>query len=154
MTNVSNAVRPSLHARIAVPITTQKTPSIIPHSTKVMHCDVVFGSPSMDCNGTGICKITGTNSIRPINLKKDCKLTFGQIASGPNGRVSLFFFREFLCTQLYRQHFYKGVFEIKENCPMPQEISKGLNIKGQNLLPGNYAVVECDGYFRVDVDFS
>ncbi len=116
-----------------------------------MHCDVVFGSPSMDCNGTGICKITGTNSIRPLFLKKDCLLTKGQICAAPDGKISLFFFREFLCIHLYRQHFRKGVLTMKEACPLPKEISKSLNLKGKRLMPGNYAVVEMDGYFRVDL---
>ncbi len=152
MTHVSSAVRPNLCGRTAKPITHKVLPKKTTYSSKMMHCDVVFGSPSMDCNGTGICKITGTNSSRPVQLKKNCQLTFGQIAAAPNGKVSLFFFREYLCIHLYRQHFRRGVLKMKEACPIPSEISNGLNVKGKNLLPGNYAVVECDGYFRVDLD--
>ena len=153
MTHVSSAVRPNLQGATVQPITATKIfPNQTTYPSKMMHCDVVFGSPSMDCNGTGICKITGTNSIRPMHLKKSCQLTFGQIAAAPNGKVSLFFFREFLCIQLYRQHFRKGVLTMKEQCPVPSDISKTLNIKAKNLLPGNYAVVECEGYYRVDID--
>jgi hypothetical protein len=153
MTHVSSAVRPNLQGSTVQPITTTKIfPNQTTYPSKMMHCDVVFGSPSMDCNGTGICKITGTNSIRPVHLKKSCQLTFGQIAAAPNGKVSLFFFREFLCIQLYRQHFRKGVLTMKEQCPVPSDISKTLNVKAKNLLPGNYAVVECEGYYRVDID--
>lgn len=153
MTHVSSAVRPNLQGATVQPITATKIfPNQTTYPSKMMHCDVVFGSPSMDCNGTGICKITGTNSIRPMHLKKSCQLTFGQIAAAPNGKVSLFFFREFLCIQLYRQHFRKGVLTMKEQCPIPSDISKTLNVKAKNLLPGNYAVVECEGYYRVDID--
>ena len=151
MTHVSSAVRPNFIGQTAVPITTQKFPSTNSVPAKVLHCDVVFGSPSMNCNGTGICKITGTNSVKPLQMKKDCRLTFGQIAAGPKGKISLFFFREFLCIHLYRQHFRKGVLVMKEDCPLPSEFTHGLNIKGKNLLAGQYAIVECDGYFRVDV---
>lgn len=152
MTHVSSAVRPYLHESTVLPITTRIFPNKNSQPAKVMHCDVVFGSPSMNCNGTGICKITGTNSISPIFLKKDCRRTFGQISAAPNGKVSLFFFREFLCIHLYRQHFRKGVLVMKEVCPLPSEVCKGLNLNGKNLLAGNYEVVECEGYFRVDVD--
>lgn len=152
MTHVSSAVRPNLQVHTAVPITTQVFPNKTTSSAKMMYCDVVFGSPSMDCNGTGICKITGTHANRPIHLKKSCQLTFGLIAAAPKGKVSLFFFREFLCVPLYRQHFRKGVLEMKESCPLPSEISKGLNVKGKTLQPGSYVVTEKDGYFRVDVD--
>jgi hypothetical protein len=152
MTFVSSAVRPSLRGRIAVPIASIKFPSHVTHPNVVMHCEVVFGSPSMNCNGTGICKITGTNSVLSMHLKKDCQLTFGQIAAAPNGKVSLFFFREYLCINLYKKHFRKGILEMKEQCPLPADLSKALNIQGNMLLPGLYTVVETEDYFRVDVD--
>ncbi|MFN0214649.1 MAG: hypothetical protein ACKVT2_10375 [Saprospiraceae bacterium] len=132
-----------------IPITLP-TKNTVPN--KVLHCEVVFGAPSMDCGSTGICKITGTNSVRLHLLKKSCQITFGQIAAAPGGKISLFFFRKFLCTNLYRKHFIKGIFCIKESCPLPSEIVNDLNIIGKELLPGNYTVLECDGYFRVDVD--
>jgi len=154
MSHISHAVRPNLYGQTVEPIT-QGKPVFLPqkntYSSKVMHCDVVFGSPSMDCNGTGICKITGTNTFLSVS-KKSCQLTFGQIAAAPNGKISLFFFREFLCIQLYRQHFRKGILAIKEACPLPSEIVQGLNIPGTALIPGQYAVIECDEYFRVDLD--
>ncbi|MFN0033507.1 MAG: hypothetical protein ACKVUS_00485 [Saprospiraceae bacterium] len=149
---VSSAVRPAKLGQMALLITPKTFPNKNSHPSKILHCDVVFGSPSMDCNGTGICKITGTHAVRHLHLKKDCRLTFGQIAAAPEGKISLFFFREFLCTRLYRQHFRKGVLVLKEPCALPKEIYKALDIKGKTLLSGDYAVVECDGYFRVDVD--
>ncbi len=152
MTQVLSAGRPNLRGQTVEPILPVIFPNKTAYPSKVMHCDVVFGSPSMDCNGTGICRITGTNSFRTLPKKKACQLTFGQIAAAPDSKISLFFFREFLCIQLYRQHFRKGVLAMKEACPIPSEIAKGLNLFGKNLLPGNYAITECDGYFRVDLD--
>jgi len=155
MSHISHAVRPNFHGRTVEPITPKKTISLLnktSYPSKILHCDVVFGSPAMECNGTGICKITGTNTLQRISSKKSCQLTFGQIAVATNGKISLFFFREFLCIQLYRLHFRKGILAMKEACPLPAEIAKGLNINGEALLPGNYSVVECDGYYRVDVD--
>jgi hypothetical protein len=152
MPHISSAVRPAAKGTVAFPITLQKLPNEIVASAKSTYCDVVFGSPSMDCNGTGICKITGTNSVRHLHLKKDCRLTLGQIAALPNGGVSLFFFREFLCIQLYRQHFHKGVLEMKEPCRIPSDIAKALALNAKKLLPGKYAVNDCGGFFRVDFD--
>ncbi len=154
MSHISRAVRPSLHGQTANPITPRIFPSTSAFSSKMLHCDVVFGSPSMDCSGTGICKITGTNAFLPLQQKKACQLTFAQVAAVPGGRISLYFFREFLCIHLYRQHFRKGVLVMKEACPIPSKISMGLNIAGKKLLPGNYSVVECDGYFRVDLNVA
>lgn len=151
MTHVSRAVRAILKSQPAVPITPVTFPSKTVFPVKVMRCDVVFGSPSMDCNGTGICKITGTSSIRPHQLKKDCQSTIAYVAAASNDQISLFFFREFLCIHLYLQHFRKGVLVMKEACTVPADIFNRLKINGKTLLSGRYAVVKCDGYFRVDI---
>lgn len=151
MTHVSSAVVPSLQGQTAKPIAPKTNLIKNIFNLKMVNCEVVFGSPSMNCNGTGICRITGTNSIQPLSLKKDCRITLGQIAASPNGKVSLFFFREFLCVQLYRHHFHKGVLTMKEDCPLPKELANALNIKGKKLQSGNYAIVECQGYYRVDI---
>ena len=134
------------------PIYTQIIPQKSPQILQKMYCDVVFGSPSMDCNGTGICKINSTSSRQALVLKKDCKHTSGVIASNPSGQVSLYFFRKLLCIHLYRQHFHKGVFVLHESCALPEEITKGLDIRGQKLLAGQYKVQVFDGYFRVDLE--
>lgn len=120
----------------------------------MLYTDVVFGSPSMNCNGTGICKINGTNSVRRALPSKNCSTTVAQIAVMPNGKISLYFFRELLCIHLYRRHFHKGLLRMNEPCRIPAHLSKGLGIKAKQLLPGEYDVLECDGYFRVDVDMA
>jgi hypothetical protein len=154
MAYIPSAVRPTLRGQSDVPISTLKLPNKTSYPSKIMRCDVVFGSPSMDCNGTGICRITSGHVTRTLQLKKSCQLTHGQIEAAPNGKVSIYFFREFLCTKLFRQHFRKGVLSMKEACPIPSKIFKGLDINGESLLPGDYAIFECDGYFRVDMDYA
>ncbi|MDO8368555.1 MAG: hypothetical protein Q7T20_17275 [Saprospiraceae bacterium] len=106
----------------------------------------------MNCNGTGICKINITNFGQRSPAKKSCQLTFAIASTAPNGIISLYFFRELLCIQLYRKHFRKGIMRMAEACPIPTDLAKGLNIKSKTMLPGNYAVEELDGYFRVDLD--
>lgn len=118
-----------------------------------MHCDVVFGSPSADCRGTGICKITGTNGFAPLNYKKECKETSAILVERPDSQgITLIFFRTQLCTKLYRHHFWKSVLSMKETCNLPVELQNKLQVPYQQMLPGNYAVVEESGYFRVDID--
>lgn len=153
MTNVSNVVRPVVHGQATQPILFQNYPIPNAYPAKMIHCDVVFGSPSMNCNGTGICKLTSSKLNRPTALKRDCRMTFGQISATQEGKISLYFFREYLCIHLYRQHFRKGLLDMKESCPLPSGIAKSLKIKGKKLVPGKYAVLECDGYFRVDLDY-
>ena len=152
MTHIPNAVSPTAVGQAAVPINPEKNYLETPQTTKVLYCDVVFGSPSMNCNGTGICRINISNFIHAQVEKKQCQLTSGLMAAGPGGKVSLFFFRERLCIRQYRKHFRKGVFEMTEACPIPASISKELHTRAKKLLPGSYTVWEGDGYFRLDID--
>lgn len=154
MTHISSAVRPIPVGSSAKPHSPKTKIAENTQHVKFLYSDVVFGSPSMNCNGTGICKIIGTNSVRRSLLAKSCHKTLAQIAAAPSGKLSLFFFRELLCVKLYRQHFHKGVLRMNEPCRLPAQLSRGLDVKAKQLLPGDYAVIACDGYFRVDVDLG
>ena len=121
--------------------------------TDALQCDVVFGSPSADCRGTGICKITGTNAFSPLSLKKECRITQAMAVYQPEGQgISLYFFRSLLCTQLYRRHFWRGVLKMDESCPLPEELQGSLKTSYTQMLPGRYQVTEENGWFRVDID--
>jgi hypothetical protein len=57
-----------------------------------IQCDVVFGSPSAECRGTGICKITGTNGFSILNQKKECKKTQAVLVERPDNQgITLIF---------------------------------------------------------------
>jgi hypothetical protein len=152
MTHISTVVRPSRSGRPLQPITPQIFPNEVVQPIKMMQCEVVFGAPSMNCNGTGICRITGTTSFQPFLLNKDCRTTLGHVSKTACGKLSLFFFRELLCIHLFRQHFHKGVLVMDEACPIPEEISIELNFDKKQMQPGKYTIHTCDGYFRVEVD--
>jgi hypothetical protein len=122
--------------------------------TQLIRCDIVFGMPSQDCRGTGICKLTSDFQAN-LHLKQECRNTVafaGRVGVG--NRLTLIFFRELLCTQLYSRHFRKGVLEMTEPCPLPQELVSALQLKGNALQPGRYSIEEQDGCFRVDISCS
>ncbi|MBL7826317.1 MAG: hypothetical protein JNJ57_06775 [Saprospiraceae bacterium] len=127
--------------------------TFVPGTEQTLQCDVIFGSPSADCRGTGICKITGTNAFSPITAGTACQITqaFAQPRKDQGG-ITLFFFRSFLCTQLYRRHFWKGILKMDEPCPLPEDIRTQLGLAFNTLLPGKYVVKEENGCFQVDID--
>lgn len=126
--------------------------TLITDHTEALQCDVVFGSPSADCRGTGICKITGTNASFPPSLKKECRITQAMVLSQPDSQVlTLYFYRSWLCTQLYRRHFWRGVLKMDESCPLPEALRASLNTACAEMLPGRYPVTEENGWFRVDI---
>lgn len=152
MTHASCAAPSLTHRGASTPITSLKQTEKAELPTKMMQCEVVFGSPSLDCGGTGICRITGTNSIKPLLANKNCRQTLGQISISAEGKISMFFYRPYLCIHLYRQHFHKGVFTVMEPCAIPTDIAASFNSSLGTIMPGRYTVTEKDGYFRVDLN--
>jgi hypothetical protein len=115
-------------------------------------CDVIFGSPSMDCRGTGICKITGTNSVLDPQIKRDCTRTKATVQLTANGTtVNLYFLRADLCSKLYRFHFWKGVFELFEPCEIPTDFCANLGVERLSMLPGSYRIIENQRFVVVQV---
>ncbi|HRI59070.1 MAG TPA: hypothetical protein PK228_05095 [Saprospiraceae bacterium] len=119
--------------------------------TQLIRCDIVFGMPSQDCRGTGICKLS-SDVFQPDGLNKECRRTVAFASRTDGGQqLSLVFFRELLCINLYRHHFHKGVLEMTEPCPLPAELIADLGLEGDMLLPGRYLIQEYEGCYRVDI---
>lgn len=119
--------------------------------TQLIRCDIIFGMPSQDCRGTGICKLT-SDMVNALAPEKECRRTAAFAGRADNGsRISLYFLRELLCVELFRHHFRKGVLRMEEPCILPDDLVQMLGLKGNVLQPGVYPVLEENGCFRVDV---
>lgn len=119
--------------------------------SQLIRCDIVFGMPSQDCRGTGICKLTSDVS-QPLNLKNDCHHSVAFAGRAGEGEaVVLVFFRELLCPHLYSRQFRKGVLEMAEPCPLPSDLIQTLGLNGNTLFPGRYAILEQDGCFQITI---
>jgi hypothetical protein len=106
----------------------------------------------MNCNGTGICRISSLHSVRPEATIGACQKTIAQIVPGELGKITLFFQRSMLCINLFRKHFYKGLLEMQDPCDIPAELLQKLNIQTRVIQPGKYAITEQDGVFRLELD--
>ncbi len=115
-----------------------------------MDSDVVFGSPRNDCEGTGICRITGFNSIQ--SSKKSCRKTrgFARLDTSSNTLI-LQFQRVAMCPRLYANHFYKGSFHMSDPCLMGKDLCAKIGKSSVSLMPGTYAVQEKDGWIRISI---
>jgi hypothetical protein len=117
---------------------------------KRMSCDVIFGSPSADCRGTGVCKISAKQTPTSIMPNRDCKATTGIFTSQNDGRVvSVVFFRELLCVNVLRRHLMSNVLELREPCPLPSSLITFLGLRIKRLEPGKYPIEEGAGFYRV-----
>ncbi len=118
---------------------------------KSLSCDVVFGSPSVGCRGTGICKLNAHNVTRTVALKQSCRGATALLVSFDEGeRVSLILPHAFLCAQIVRNHLRHGLLHMTEPCKLPGSISTALGLKIKTLKPGIYPVETLNSYYKID----
>jgi hypothetical protein len=114
---------------------------------------VVFGSPSNDCRGTGICKITarkGGRTSADTGARRTCKSAKALLISGENGRsLSMVFARELLCVHIWKNHLRHGVLVLQEPCKIPLDVSRAIGLKFHLIQPGQYKVEELEGRYRI-----
>jgi hypothetical protein len=124
---------------------------VMPLGVDGVKSNVIFGSPRQDCNGTGICQIASFDGV--LSLKnRQCRQTMGFVQANPDGTSLRIAFRKTdMCSRLYANHFYKGVFKMSDACPLPQDFRKKTGVTLNNLRAGDYKVHEANGWIHVDL---
>ena len=146
MSNISSAdFRPETGTKSFLPSAVRGT------HTQLIRCDIVFGMPSQDCRGTGICKLT-SDLDQPPGRNKECRQTVAFAAKPAEaGKISLLFFRELLCVDLFRRQFRNGIFDMPEPCALPFPLAEQLGLAGKKLLPGNYTIAADGNCLKVTI---
>ena len=122
-------------------------------STRQLSCDVVFGSPSADCMGTGVCRITARSAGSPhaSDRKRNCQSTVGLLFPIEGGKgLSIVLTRALLCTKLYKTHLRTGTLTLESPCKLSKELVKRLGLSTNELEAGQYPVQEKSGFLRID----
>jgi hypothetical protein len=122
-------------------------------TTLQLSCDVVFGSPSDDCRGTGICRISArvNHSPSPAARRQKCQSSVGLLFPIEGGYgLTMILTKAMLCTQLYRKHFRKGYLCLESPSTLPEELVDGLCLNFNELKPGIYPVTESSEFLRID----
>jgi len=114
------------------------------------HSDVIFGAPSADCRGTGICKIVAHGMLQLGRTRSACRQSEALFTKGTGGEgVAMYLFRELLCINIYRNHLREGVLTLHESCPLPRSMVNYLKLEIHALPPGAYPVELHQGYMRI-----
>ncbi len=122
-------------------------------STRQLSCDVVFGSPSADCMGTGVCRISARlpGMAHTSELKRSCRSAMGLLFPIEGGKgVSLILTRAMLCTQLYKTQLRHDSLILVDPCPLPKNVVKPLGLKFTELPAGKYLIQQAEGFLRID----
>lgn len=110
--------------------------------------EIIFGSPSTGCKGSGVCKVVPASI--PVQDWK-CPHALAWIYLLDNAKIRFEFIRSSMSEQQYKRYFRWQLFQVYEPYPMPIFIEKKLKVK-QNLivLPGIYPVIETPHVLIVD----
>lgn len=128
-------------------------PQVVPavlnnRQVKQMYSDVVFGSPSANCNGLGVCKITTIGqSARQYG---SCQSVGGLFSKTMQGDLQVLIPKSKVCVTLFRKYFMKGKIELKKPCPIPQYLRQYLGHSKTELTPGCYPIHSEGQYFIIE----
>jgi len=115
-------------------------------SVREVEMEVVFGTPSQNCSGTGICMLTG-------RLPKRHTITCPHapaIVHYPPGRELIFRFRKsHLGDQILRQYFSSDTFVVEEAFRIPLQLVRSWRLPVRVVKPGDYLLEEYSQEWRL-----
>lgn len=112
-------------------------------------CEIIFGSPSMNCRGTGICKITSTEELTSLS----CARFRAHITLRRDGHGLLVFFsKDQLADAAFSRHFPEDKLVMNEPCVVPEFIRTSLNTDIQYISAGRYQLQAEGTYVFISVD--
>lgn len=118
--------------------------SAIPRFATEIYAEVVFGTPSKKCLGTGICKVLPVRTIRSC----ECKTTRVKIFKQEEQSLVFQFRRSKICATKER-HFKDGQFTLEESVEIPLFVKAQLEMEALFILSGSYPITENDLYVTV-----
>jgi hypothetical protein len=149
--NTANATRPlqpTLHRR---PATGRQLSC---RTGQSIRCDVIFGSPSNDCRGTGVCRISALRSQPgPAPASRDCQRTTAICQAADAGkRLCMVLRHELLCPQLWRRHLRHECLTLLEPCVVPADVVQAIGLTFNVLSPGTYPIERCGNFYRIQFE--
>ncbi|MBK6929476.1 MAG: hypothetical protein IPH12_00930 [Saprospirales bacterium] len=101
--------------------------------------EVVFGTPSKNCSGAGICLIT--NRIRQ-GYEIPCPHTPARIHYLPNQELVFRFRKRYLSEATVQAYFRSGFFLVEESFCLPRLLVRRWNLPLDQIQAGRYPVEE------------
>lgn len=107
--------------------------------------EVVFGTPSKNCSGNGICMLS--QHRMDSRFSGPCPKTQCWVRINPvRQAVYLEFDRHTLTEEMMQKHFASSHFSMEEDVRIPLSISKKWGISGRIVLQsGRYPILKQDG---------
>lgn len=108
--------------------------------------EVVFGTPSKNCSGTGICMIA---SLFPHGYTIPCPHAPAIIHCIPNEELVFRFRKHRLCDRAVQAYFSSCFFQVDEPFTLPQRLVRLWALPISEIPPGRYFLEEYSGEWRL-----
>lgn len=126
------------------PVAVQKMPEII-------DSQVVFGTPSRDCSGSGICKLYTIHAAKRLQIA--CEMVSARLAV--SDQDLLISFSEAECSESLKQKQFRDMhFWIEEAFQLPRWLAQKLEIPAAFIPAGRYLIQRKNGFIWLKLPIS
>lgn len=115
-------------------------------SLKGIKSEIILGSPGMNCQGVGICKVMAYGE--PFTGK--CPVVTAWISMTEQNKWRFAFWKSTLDARLIKRHFGFSLFQVYEWYELPTDLTITLSPEPVQIQPGIYPVWETTQFLIVD----
>lgn len=109
--------------------------------------EVIFGKPSKDCAGLGICKVNV--NTKSVSTQNDCPASKAIIKTDRFGQVGFYFKNESLCIKARRKYFNSSYFVLGESFVLPKQVIQLMKLKHGVIEAGEYPILKMKSHTLV-----
>lgn len=121
-------------------------PHAFPQTLKRIKSEIILGSPGMDCQGVGVCRVMAYGGT--FNGK--CPVVTAWMSVTEQNKLRCTFWKSTMDKRLMKRHFGWLLFQVFELYELPVEITRPLTQEQVSIYPGIYPVWESPRFLIVD----
>ena len=108
--------------------------------------EIMFGNPSMGCQGVGICQVLSYGQ----ETTSKCPKVTAWISTTAEGKLRFRFLKSSMDKAYIRKHFGWRLFQVYTTYELSGKVASKLGLVEAKVMPGIYTVWETSRHFVVD----
>lgn len=132
-------------------------PSVLRHqgyagaTLKTVHAEIIFGSPSANCQGQGICRVISGTETTSCSCKKTPIRVF---ASTHSSELCFLFPKATLSEDITALYFHQKVMIIREVFFISMHLASELGLTTCRVKPGEYTIRDLEDVFEIRMELG
>jgi len=121
-------------------------PHAFPQKLKRIKSEIILGSPGMDCQGVGVCRVMAYGE----QFDGKCPVVTSWMSMTEQNKLRCSFWKSTMDKRLMKRHFGWLLFQVFELYELPVEVTRPLTSEPVRVYPGIYPVWESPRFLIVD----